>query len=267
VSGAKTATSTADASSTQRTCPVLTVPSIAFRTAATRCVIGLNAANPASFDRCVKVSRDALSLSTVSNLAGSEQPHRRRADAERSIEAILEAAARVFGQQPHASIEEVAAAAGISRQTVYAHFPSREALLDTLLDRATARVMAALDAADLEAGSAMGALVRFLEIGWQAFAGDPFLLHLSSPPATAQEDRDRHGPVLRRLERVVTRGQGSGEFDPALSVSWILAATFGLGHAAGEEVRAGRMTAEDGLKAIRHGLPRLFSPDDPPATQ
>lgn len=54
---------------------------------------------------------------------------RRRADAERSNAAILDAAAGVLAQRPQASIEEIAKAAGISRQTVYAHFPAREVLL------------------------------------------------------------------------------------------------------------------------------------------
>jgi AcrR family transcriptional regulator len=40
-------------------------------------------------------------------------------DAERSISAILDAASRVLGERPDASVEDIAKAAGISRQTVY----------------------------------------------------------------------------------------------------------------------------------------------------
>jgi AcrR family transcriptional regulator len=32
----------------------------------------------------------------------------------------------VLSAQPEASVEDIARAAGVSRQTVYAHFPSRE---------------------------------------------------------------------------------------------------------------------------------------------
>lgn len=192
-----------------------------------------------------------------------EPSQRRRADAERSVAAILEAAVRLLGKRPEASIGDVAIAAGVSRQTVYAHFPSREVLLDALLDRATERVVAAIDAADLKAGSAADALVRFLEIGWQAFEGDPFLLHLSTPPMSPQQELDRHEPVLGRLEALVSRGQRSGEFDRGLSATWLLTATIALGHAAGEEVRAGRMTAEEGFDALRQSIPRLFGVDEP----
>jgi hypothetical protein len=45
---------------------------------------------------------------------------------------------------------EVAAAAGVTRQTVYAHFPSRDALIGALLHAAGAETVAAMDAARLD---------------------------------------------------------------------------------------------------------------------
>ena len=109
----------------------------------------------------------------------------RRADAERSVVAILGAAGRVLGERPDASMDDIAKAAGISRQTVYAHFPSRDTLLNALLAQVTERVLDAIDAADLGTGPAADALVRFLEISWQALETHPFLLHLTSPPKTS----------------------------------------------------------------------------------
>ena len=63
---------------------------------------------------------------------------RRRADAERNIEAILDAALARLGRDPSASMTEIAKAAGVGRVTLYGHFPSREALVDTLFDRSLA---------------------------------------------------------------------------------------------------------------------------------
>lgn len=185
----------------------------------------------------------------------------RRADARQNIAAILDAAARVLGERPDAGLAEVARTAGISRQTLYAHFASREALINTLIERATGRVIAALDAADLDTGPADQALVRLMEAGWAGIAADPFLLHVSAAPVPPEQDRDRHAPILERLRRVVARGQREGDIDPAQSVDWILAAFLALGHAAGEEVRAGRMTSAAAVDALRVGIPRLVRPE------
>lgn len=205
-------------------------------------------------------------MTTVSELARSTA-RRRRADAERSIVAILDAAARVLAGRPDASVEDIAHAAGTSRQTVYAHFASREALLGALIARATERVVAAIDAADLETGPADEALVRLMEVGWQSFDVDPFLLHMSESPVSPEQDRDRHMPILSRLMSVIARGQRSGEIDPALQATWILSATLALGHAAGDEVRAGRMTSDQAINALRRSIPRLVRPDRPNRTK
>ena len=61
---------------------------------------------------------------------------RRRSDARRSIDAILAAARTVLGERPDAGMADVAAAAGVTRQTVYAHFASRDALLCEAIEHA-----------------------------------------------------------------------------------------------------------------------------------
>ena len=155
-------------------------------------------------------------------------------------------------------MEEIAKAARISRQTVYAHFPSREVLVRVLMDRAIDRMTAALDAAELDKLSASDALVRLLEISWQAFEVEPFLLSLPAAPSSPSEVRYQHEPVLRQLERLVERGQREGDFDPDMPQNWILAATVALGHAAGEEARSGRMTVDQAKAALGQAVPRLF---------
>jgi AcrR family transcriptional regulator len=77
---------------------------------------------------------------------------RQRSDARHSIVAILGAAAETLRATPDASVDDIARAAGVSRQTVYAHFPSREALLDAVVEQATAEVKAAFDRAGLDQG-------------------------------------------------------------------------------------------------------------------
>src|ERR1700694_5667559 len=91
---------------------------------------------------------------------------RRRADAARSAAAILDAACRVWSTRPEASIEDIATAAGVTRQTVYAHFESRELLLCAVVDRVRAKAIAAMAAALAEDPPA-AALVRLLQANWQ----------------------------------------------------------------------------------------------------
>jgi AcrR family transcriptional regulator len=184
---------------------------------------------------------------------------RRRADAERSIGAILDAAAHVLGERPDASMDDIARTAGVSRQTVYAHFTSRDALINSLYERMTARVVAAVDAAHLDRGPPTEALLRLLQVGWDVFEGEPFTLQVAIPPTSAEQERDRHQLVLGQLERLIRRGQRAGEFDGRLPVGWLTSATLALAHAAGEEVRVGRMSSKQAFAALQRSLLRLYA--------
>ena len=187
---------------------------------------------------------------------------RQRADAQQSIVAILRAAAEALNADPAASVEDIAKAAGVTRQTVYAHFSSREALIEAVIERATAEVAAAFETAGLDEAPPPVALTRLLDTGWRVAARYPFLWHL--PPVSAGHDRDRHGPVLDQMLAIIERGQETGDFDRALSPSWLLAAALALGRAAEDEVKAGRMTIDEASHAVHHSYLRLFRIQDPP---
>ncbi|GAA1681432.1 hypothetical protein GCM10009830_30760 [Glycomyces endophyticus] len=59
-----------------------------------------------------------------------------RADAQRNRRKVLETADRLFGEGGTAvSLGEIAAAAGVGAGTVYRHFPTKDALLATVLDQ------------------------------------------------------------------------------------------------------------------------------------
>ncbi|GAA1978569.1 TetR/AcrR family transcriptional regulator [Amycolatopsis minnesotensis] len=185
-------------------------------------------------------------------------PRRRRADAERSVAAIVDAASRVLAEQAEASVEAIAAAAGVTRQTVYAHFRTREELLAAVVGRATAEALAAMDAAELDTGPAADALVRLLEASWRTFERYPVLLRADQPGLSTEDD---HGPVRARLLRLVRRGQEAGEFDRALPADWLVATTIAVGHAAGAEVAAGRLPVGEALGVVRVSLLRVLTGD------
>ncbi|MFI7015193.1 TetR/AcrR family transcriptional regulator [Streptomyces sp. NPDC050164] len=176
---------------------------------------------------------------------------RRRADAERSRAAVLDAAVQLLAERPDAGMAAIAAAAGVTRQTVYAHFGTRDTLLEAVADRITEQAMAAMDAAEVEDGSALEALLRLQDIGWQLFERHPVLLELGTASTSAEADRSRHEPVAARLTRLIERGQATGEFDRTPPAAWLVAAVTALGHAAGDEVGAGRMTVAEAAACLR----------------
>ncbi|MBW4041287.1 MAG: TetR family transcriptional regulator [Acidobacteria bacterium] len=79
----------------------------------------------------------------MSSQTGTRGP---RSDAAKNRAALLDAARTELNQDPDASLEAIAAAAGLTRRSVYGHFPSREALIGELAAIGAARVAAAVDA-------------------------------------------------------------------------------------------------------------------------
>ena len=181
---------------------------------------------------------------------------RRRADAEVNKGAVLDAAVEVLNADPGASVEAIATAAGVSRQTVYANYSSRESLLAAVIEHATATVTTALDAAGLDDVPPAVALTRLLDASWQAAARYSFLWHL--PPVDPAADADRHSPVLSRMRAIIQRGQETGDFDAAVSADWLLSAALALGRAAEDEVRTGRMSIDQATRSLQHSYLGLF---------
>ena len=181
---------------------------------------------------------------------------RRRSDADRSRTSILAAAVALLDVQPDAGIERIAEAAQVTRQTVYAHFPSRDALLNAVLDELTAETVTAIDALALDQGPALDQVLRVVDLAWRAFERHPLLLHL---PQTAGQD-ERHDPVTERLERLIRRGQRAGDITRELPAHWLVTTLVALGHAAGESVGAGRLSARTANKTLHTTLTRLLQP-------
>ncbi|NUR98995.1 MAG: helix-turn-helix transcriptional regulator [Kribbellaceae bacterium] len=181
---------------------------------------------------------------------------RRRADADRSRAAILAAAVELLDEHPDASLERIAEAAHVTRQTVYAHFSSRDALLNAVLDELTADVMKAIDDLDLDHGSALGNALGLIDLAWRTFEQHPILLHAGQTGAADA----RHDPLTDRLEPLIRRGQRSGEITRDLSAHWLVTTLISLGHAAGESVAAGHLTPRTAYKSLHTTLTRILQP-------
>ncbi|MEU4580341.1 TetR/AcrR family transcriptional regulator [Nonomuraea sp. NPDC023979] len=188
----------------------------------------------------------------------------RRADAQRSRAAVLDAAVRLLGTRPDASVEAIATAAGVTRQTVYAHFPNRDRLLAAVVDRLTEETAAAMDATGPDTGPAAAALLRLLDAGAETAGRYPALLEkISSVAVPPQDDHERHTLISDRLLRVIRRGQDRGEFDDRLPAAWLATVTIKLAHAAAEETAAGRLPRAEATRAFHTTLLRALAAPPP----
>jgi AcrR family transcriptional regulator len=184
---------------------------------------------------------------------------RRRADAERNVTSILDAAVALLADRPDASMSDVAGAAGLARQTVYSHYASRDALLMAVAERALRRSLEAIDAAEPQKGPPAEALDRLIAAWWDNVAGHARVLDaLAAAHPDAAALRELHAPILGRLDKLVRRGQRAGAFDRDLPRDWLTGAFLALVHAAADEVAAGRVGEAEGGEALATSVRRVF---------
>jgi AcrR family transcriptional regulator len=172
--------------------------------------------------------------------ATDRQP-RRRADAKRSIAAILDAGLACFSRNADASLTDVARGAGVGRVTLYRHFPSREGLIDAVLAHAISRADTALEAVAVDNGPAPEALSRLIHSSWRIVDHHRSLLAAAQRDLPPARIRHHHDQAMARVERLVARGQREGDFRTDLPRPWLVATFYSVLHGAAEEVDAGRL--------------------------
>ncbi|MFI6513787.1 TetR/AcrR family transcriptional regulator [Streptosporangium sp. NPDC050855] len=169
---------------------------------------------------------------------------RRRADAERSVAAILDAALQAFGENPEVSMSGIARAAGVGRVTLYSHFSSREDLLDAVMTRAVQQANAALGAEASQEVSVREALKALIGSSWRILSRygrlHPAALRLLGP----ERMREHHDQPLVRVRTLIIRGRREGVIRDDLSEDWLVTVFYSLLHAAALEVDAGRLPAD-----------------------
>ncbi|MFD4723584.1 TetR/AcrR family transcriptional regulator [Streptomyces seoulensis] len=145
-----------------------------------------------------------------------------RADTNRRR--ILDVALAELLRDPDASMDQIARAAGVVRRTVYGHFPSREALIGTLVDEAVQVLTDAdLCARDDGAGSA-DAVARSVLAVWEIADRYRLLIALAQRTVTVQGIRDRLAPLREEKTRVLQRGLDEGVFSsplPAAALAFV----------------------------------------------
>jgi AcrR family transcriptional regulator len=173
--------------------------------------------------------------------AAPAQAGRRRADAQRNIAAILDAALTCLARGPEVNMVEIARTAGVGRVTLYAHFPSKEALVDAVVAHAIGQADAALDAVDLDHGSVPQALARLIASSWQILNQHRQLMVAGQRHLGQTRMRTHHDRAMARVELLISRGQTDGDVRTDLPRDWLVTTFYALLHAAAEEANAGRL--------------------------
>lgn len=166
---------------------------------------------------------------------------RRRADAERSIEKIMDAAFTCLQTDGDLSMSAVARVADLSRVTIHAHFPTREDLVAAVVHRTVSIASALLTEAALDEGPAPEALARLLRSSWGVLSRYRSLHAVASSVLSPARLQDQHEPLVGPLLDLISRGQAEGDFRADLPQDWLLATILNLMHLAAEQVQAGQL--------------------------
>ena len=136
-----------------------------------------------------------------------------RADARRNYDRIVEVAREVFREQGYdASLDEVAKRAGVGPGTLYRHFPTRDALLDAIMQSWVLRGDEAAEKALTHEGTPRDLLLAWIEEYARLIS-----LHKGAPAKITSAMGDPDSPILtkcqvltRASERVVDRLRTDG---------------------------------------------------------
>jgi AcrR family transcriptional regulator len=145
-----------------------------------------------------------------------ESTNKRAAQGRATREQLIEVATHLFAENGYedTSVEDVLAAAGVSRGALYHHFAGKDALFEAVVDSVEASVMVALGTVGADAPDAVSR-IKAVALGWIAMAGDPVIqrvILLDGPSVLGLErwyDPDKQqafGAMVALLEAVADEG-------------------------------------------------------------
>ncbi|MGN8026331.1 TetR/AcrR family transcriptional regulator [Microbacterium sp. 22242] len=142
-------------------------------------------------------------------MTDASAPRRPRRDAVENRAGILAAASQTLALDPHASVDQIARAAGLSRRALYGHFDDRTALVRELIRSGAQRFNAIAQQVD-DADSRV-ALARLTADLWREAAHVQVAAAIALDEAHVEETAEALAPLRRRLAAIVRRGQDDGE--------------------------------------------------------
>lgn len=164
-----------------------------------------------------------------------------RSDAARNRAEILRAAQEVIARDPRASIDAIAAAAGLSRRALYGHFADRDALLAEVIALGAERFNAI--AATVDDADPRVALARLAARLWREAASVRASVTLALDDAHVADTARALDPLRARLRRIAHAGAAAGAFRRDLDADLVAALVEETARATLRELDAGRADA------------------------
>ena len=168
-----------------------------------------------------------------------------RQDAQGTAARVVAAAIHLLADQPDATMQEIADAAGMGRATVYRHFANRDELLSAITLVAFEEIRVALDQRTLGEGDVVAALNRAIEAFFEV--GDRYLFLVERPEERVRAI-DKEAAVHEIFEPVAAlldRARSEGVIREDVSTEWVSGVLGALIHTAFDLVAAGALARAD----------------------
>ncbi|MFB6672119.1 TetR/AcrR family transcriptional regulator [Streptomyces sp. NPDC056390] len=152
------------------------------------------------------------------------------------MQVILQAAEQVLRRDPAASMEQIAAAAGVARTTVHRRFVNRDALIEALRQWVTSEFARAFDAARPQTAPPLIALYQVtanllqVKVDW-GFA----LSRMQASTSTSGDDSEVH----QRCRALFRRALDESVLRPGIDTDWAARVFLSLLHASVYEGQQG----------------------------
>jgi AcrR family transcriptional regulator len=179
------------------------------------------------------------------------------------VAAIIDAGLSCLAADPEASINDIAAAAGVGRMTLYGHFKTRADLVEAVVTRATSDADDLLERTDMT-GDPADALEGLVRASWRIVSQQRNIFAAAQRELPPERIRTGHDRVLRRVETLLDRGRRFGAFRADLPKRWLVTTAYSLMHAAADEVTAGRLRPEEAERLLVLTIQATLAPPSAP---
>jgi TetR/AcrR family transcriptional regulator, mexCD-oprJ operon repressor len=183
----------------------------------------------------------------------------RRATAQRNAAAILDATERLLAARAPLSIVAIAAEAGVSRPTLYAHYKSIPDIIEAAVERSVVASLSAFGEARPDDGPADQALLRMAEASWRQLGRYEALARGAAERLPSGTVRRSHEAMLAPLRALIERGRQEGALRGDLPADWLVSMYFALVHGAQEHAAGHDMDRAQALELLKTSVSDLFT--------